>query len=571
MKSGALIMVYSITNELSLPVILLSDDDHLVEYNYCFKDLLVRIPEGRCKISDLFGEWEYFDDRKVATARLGTRKFMFFKSNGKMNNEPYAIYIGHESAFLDDLMDHVKKLEKQKRALDAIIENSYDGIYITDRDGMTVRTNSAIERITGIPKEYYIGKTVDYLIKRGILSSSVTHKVVKQGRTVSLVQENYAGKETLITGSPVFNDEGEIERVVTNIRDLSDLNDLLLELNKANELNSKYKREIEKLKKMAPLDGAIFVSEKMKVIHEVIERISNVDATVLLLGETGVGKDVLARNIYSRSNRSAKGEFIKINCGAIPSDLLESELFGYETGAFTGANRNGKPGMFELADGGILFLDEIGELPLSLQVKLLRVIQEREIQRIGGTKPKKVDVRIVSATNRNLKEMVKNGEFREDLYYRLHVIPITIPPLRERRDDIFPLVDLFLQNINHRYNLHKKIDSRLRDFFYQFDWPGNVREMLNLIERLVLTTPNETLTIDDLPLDYKGIYQLDAIPPTHLSLKEAVEQAEKKVLAQAAQKYHTTYELAEALESSQATIVRKLKKYNIEMNEKTKQ
>ncbi|RUQ31150.1 PAS domain S-box protein [Peribacillus cavernae] len=557
--------------ELPHPVILISEDDQVVKFNPYFKELLVRIPKGGCEVSAIFEEWKYFSDQKIATGHLAEKKYMFLKINGYTGEDSYRVYIGHETAFLDGLTKHVKEVEKINRALDAIIENSYDGIYITDREGITLKTNSAIERITGIPKEYYIGKSVDRLIKRGILSSSVTHKVVKQRRTVSVVQENYAGKETLITGSPVFNEDGEIDRVVTNIRDLSDLNDLLDELTKVNQLNSKYKKEIEKLRNIPSRDRIIFASEKMKSIEEIIDRIADVDATVLLLGETGVGKDVLARMIYTGSNRSVKGEFIKINCGAIPPDLLESELFGYETGAFTGASQKGKPGMFELADGGILFLDEIGELPLPLQVKLLRAIQEREIQRIGGTKPKKFDVRIVSATNRNLKEMVRKGEFREDLYYRLHVIPITIPPLRERRDDILPLIDFFLQNTNDRYNLQKKLDSYVKDFFFRYDWPGNVREMLNLIERLVLTTSNETLTIEDLPSDHKELYLSDcACQSNPLSLKEAVELAEKKVLTQAVQKYHTTYEIAEALESSQATIVRKLKKYEIKSNELTR-
>ncbi|RFU64779.1 sigma-54 interaction domain-containing protein [Peribacillus glennii] len=563
-------MVSSIIGEISLPAILLSHDDCLIDYNKCFRELLDVSPGRLSNIHDVLTEWEYLDKRKAAVARIGTRKLAFFKSERKIADKQSQVYIGHETALLDEMFRRVRTLEKQKRAYDAIIENSYDGIYITDRDGITIRTNSAIERITGIPKEYYVGKSVDQLIKRGILTSSVTHKVVKQRRTVSLVQPNYAGKETLITGSPVFNEEGEIERVVTNIRDLSDLNDLMQELKKANELNNKYKKEIEKLKTMAPMDGIIFVSDKMREIHEVIGRISDVDATVLLLGETGVGKEVIARNLFTRSNRSSKGEFIKINCGAIPPELLESELFGYEMGAFTGANRKGKPGMFEMAEGGILFLDEIGELPLSLQVKLLRVIQEREIQRIGGTKPKKVDVRIISATNRNLKEMVHNGEFREDLYYRLHVIPITIPPLRERRDDILPLADLFLQTMNQRYHFQKKFDPHLRDFFFHFDWPGNVRELQNLIERLVLTTPDSMITVDSLPDDYKGANQKELGKSNEMSLKEAVEQAERKILASAVQTCNTTYELAEALESSQATIVRKLKKYNIDVKEKTK-
>lgn len=380
---------------------------------------------GKKLLTEQFEEWQFLDNNRLAAARLHDKRYLFIFLTQLDNGD--ILYVGSETQFLDNLLVDAHETEKLNRALDAIIENSYDGIYITDQNGITLYTNSAIERITGIPKEYYIGKSVDQLIKRGILNTSVTHKVVKLRRTVSVVQDNFAGKETLITGSPVFNEEGEIEQVVTNIRDLSDLNELMHELTKVNELNNQYKQEIEKLRKITSQDGVVFVSDKMKMIYEIAERISDIDATVLILGETGVGKDVLARNIYNRSIRSKKGDFVKINCGAIPADLLESELFGYEGGAFTGANQKGKPGMFEVAESGILFLDEVGELPLQLQVKLLRALQEREIQRIGGTKPKKIDVRIIAATNRNLLEMVKVGEFREDLYYRLNVIPITIP------------------------------------------------------------------------------------------------------------------------------------------------
>ncbi|MFD4819078.1 sigma-54 interaction domain-containing protein [Peribacillus butanolivorans] len=523
---------------------------------------------GKKLLTEQFEEWQFHDNNRLAAARLHDKRYLFIFLTQLDNGD--ILYVGSETQFLDNLLVDAHETEKLNRALDAIIENSYDGIYITDQKGITLYTNSAIERITGIPKEYYIGKSVDQLIKRGILNTSVTHKVVKLRRTVSVVQDNFAGKETLITGSPVFNEEGEIEQVVTNIRDLSDLNELMHELTKVNELNNQYKQEIEKLRKITSQDGVVFVSDKMKMIYEIAERISDIDATVLILGETGVGKDVLARNIYNRSIRSKKGDFVKINCGAIPADLLESELFGYEGGAFTGANQKGKPGMFEVAESGILFLDEVGELPLQLQVKLLRALQEREIQRIGGTKPKKIDVRIIAATNRNLLEMVKVGEFREDLYYRLNVIPITIPPLRERREDILALTDLFLTKANEQYKFSKEIDSRLKEYFFQYDWPGNVRELNNIVERLVVLTNNQLLTLSDLPEEYQQVNQNHSNLKGTLTLKEAVERAEKEILTKAAQTYQTTYEIAEALDSSQATIVRKLKKYQLKVSEKDK-
>ncbi|MFJ8069726.1 sigma-54 interaction domain-containing protein [Peribacillus sp. NPDC096447] len=554
----------NLLKESTFPALVVDSANRIREWGNYFNQSLSQ--DGNNTLTEQFDEWQFLDNKRLAAARLHDKRYLFLLM--KQMDADNILYIGSETEFLDDLLIDAHETDKLNRALDAIIENSYDGIYITDQDGITLYTNSAIERITGIPKEYYIGKSVDQLIKRGILNASVTHKVVKLRRTVSVVQDNFAGKETLITGSPVFNAEGEIEQVVTNIRDLSDLNELMHELTKVNELNNQYKQEIEKLRKITSKDGVVFVSDKMKMIYEIAERISDIDATVLILGETGVGKDVLARNIYNRSIRSKKGDFIKINCGAIPADLLESELFGYEGGAFTGANQKGKPGMFELAESGILFLDEVGELPLQLQVKLLRALQEREIQRIGGTKPKKIDVRIIAATNRNLSEMVKSGEFREDLFYRLNVIPITIPPLRERREDILALTDLFLTKANEQYKFSKEIDSRLKEYFYQHDWPGNVRELINIVERLVVLTDNQILSINDLPEEYQPENRNQPNLNAALTLKEAVERAEKEILTKAAQTYQTTYEIAEALDSSQATIVRKLKKYRLKVSGK---
>ncbi|MCM3674411.1 sigma 54-interacting transcriptional regulator [Peribacillus simplex] len=554
----------NLLKEWTFPALVVDSANRIKDWGNYFNQLLSQ--NGNNTLTEQFDEWQFLDNKRLAAARLHDKRYLFLLI--KQMDTDNILYIGSETQFLDDLLIDAHESDKLNRALDAIIENSYDGIYITDQDGITLYTNSAIERITGIPKEYYIGKSVDQLIKRGILNASVTHKVVKLRRTVSVVQDNFAGKETLITGSPVFNAEGEIVQVVTNIRDLSDLNELMHELTKVNELNNQYKQEIEKLRKITSKDGVVFVSDKMKMIYEIAERISDIDATVLILGETGVGKDVLARNIYNRSIRSKKGDFIKINCGAIPADLLESELFGYEGGAFTGANQKGKPGMFELAESGILFLDEIGELPLQLQVKLLRALQEREIQRIGGTKPKKIDVRIIAATNRNLSEMVKSGDFREDLFYRLNVIPITIPPLRERREDILALTDLFLTKANEQYKFSKEIDSRLKEYFYQHDWPGNVRELINIVERLVVLTDNQILSINDLPEEYQPENRNQPNLNAILTLKEAVERAEKEILTKAAQTYQTTYEIAEALDSSQATIVRKLKKYRLKVSGK---
>ncbi|MFE8699443.1 sigma-54 interaction domain-containing protein [Cytobacillus sp. FJAT-54145] len=515
-------------------------------------------------IIDLFEHWEVQGDGTVLATKEDN-KYMLLSSDFEENGKKLRMYMIFDGTLLFELKDRVKELDKYNRELDAIIESSYDGIYITDSEGNTLKTNSAIERITGIPKHYYVGKNIHDLLKRGILQESVSLKVMEQKKTVTLVQKNFNQKETLLTGNPIFNDNGEIEKIVTNIRDLSELNQLNAELKKVQLLNEKYKEELERLKATSLHDPEIILkSQKMVEIYDMIVRIANFDTTILVLGETGVGKDVLVRHLYASSTRYNQGQFIKVNCGAIPKDLLESELFGYEGGAFSGANRTGKAGMFELADKGILFLDEIGELPLSLQVKLLRVIQEKEIIRVGGTKVKKVDVQLIAATNRNLKEMVEKGDFREDLYYRLNVLPVSVPPLRERKDDVIALAHHFLDKYNKKYHVAKVIDRELQDFFYDYEWPGNVRELSNLVERLILTAPTEVLSVTDLPEDYKKLKKIEvASKQEELSLKDAVETAEKTVLIKALQQYKTTYEIARSLKTSQATIVRKLQKYNL--------
>ncbi|WP_419865724.1 sigma-54 interaction domain-containing protein [Bacillus dakarensis] len=511
----------------------------------------------------LFDEWEELGSN-IILASCNDQRYLLLTDHLHEDGSQ-RIYIMVEGEGVHALKQQVKELDKSIRQLDAIIESSYDGIYITDAEGNTLKTNSAIERLTGIPKEYYIGKNMDDLIKRGILQESVTKKVLETRQAVTVVQENFNGKETLLTGNPILNEQDEIEIIVTNIRDLSELNQLNLQLKKAEKLNEKYKEELKRLKATANQDKNIILkNEKMIKIYEMIERIADFDTTILVLGESGVGKDVLVRHFYQNSPRSKNGQLVKVNCGAIPKDLLESELFGYEGGAFSGANRSGKAGMFELAENGILFLDEIGELSLELQVKLLRAIQEKEFMRVGGTKLKKVDTQLIAATNRDLKEMVRKGLFREDLYYRLNVVPISVPPLRERQDDILPLIHHFLEQYSQKYHLSKEFDYELNQYFYYYNWPGNIRELSNLIERLILTVPHELITVDDLPDEYKNHSAINLVSSNkELSLKEVVDMAEKLAIEKAFHECKSTYEIAEKLKTSQPTIVRKLKKYQL--------
>lgn len=558
------VVIYNLLSNIELPVIMVNEKDIVVKFNEYSEGMFFNKLKENIPLQNIFHQWEKkLSDVYIAT--LYDKQYEFLRK--RCLDSSNILLIGLEENYASNILEEYYKLYNLNRDLSAAFENSYDGIFITDRDGVTIRTNDAIEKITSIPKEYFIGKSVDYLIDRGILKASVTHLVREKKRTASVVQKNFEGKEILLTGTALLDEDGEVEKVITNIRDLSDLNELQTELRKVRKLNEEYKRELSLLKdNKHVIQGAIVKSENMKELYETAERVANIDVTVLISGETGVGKDVLARYIYERSYRAKEGKYIKVNCGAIPEELLESELFGYEAGAFTGADPKGKVGLFEAANNGVLFLDEIGELPLNLQVKLLRVLQEGEIQRVGGVETKTVDVRIIAATNRNLEKMIKQGDFREDLYYRLNVIPLYIPPLRKRRDDIIPLIEFFLQEANKKYNMNKTFSQSTKKIFYNANWRGNVRELSNLIERLVVTTVNDEIHTDDLPPEYMN--QQDDLEEnktsnSSLNLNEVVEQAERNLLLQVIEKCNSTYEISKLIGVSQPTVVRKLQKYGL--------
>ena len=325
----------------------------------------------------------------------------------------------------------LKNIKLSLMELDSIIECSYDGIYITDGDANTIKVNNAYERITGLKKVDVIGKNMRDLERDGFISQSATLLVLSSRKITTIQQEFSTGVKVLVSSTPIFDENKKIIMVVTNVRDVTQLNNLKELVQKNKEITQKYVSEIEEMRTQL-LNNTEIVAEDPKTIEiiQLSNRIAKVDTTILMLGETGVGKDEIAKYIHKVSNRNGK-QFIKVNCGAVPISLIESEFFGYEKGAFTGASKEGKVGLFELASGGTIFLDEVGEIPMDMQVKLLRVLQEKEIVRVGGTKPLKIDVRVLAATNRDLEKMIVDGKFREDLYYRLNVVPLFIPPLRE--------------------------------------------------------------------------------------------------------------------------------------------
>ncbi|WP_028581088.1 sigma 54-interacting transcriptional regulator [Desulfogranum japonicum] len=467
-----------------------------------------------------------------------------------------------ESEVMFDELSHARDVSKE---LSAIIESSFDGIYVTDGRSRTLRVNRAYERITGIKSNEVVGKTMTDLVEGGMYNESATLRVLREKHPVTIVQNIMkTGKTIVATGNPVFDEQGNIFRVVTNVRDVTELNRLQEQIEKMEQLQSRYEMELQQLRKNSK-DHKRFVlkSKKMKEIYALALKLAKVDSTILIQGDSGVGKEVFCEIIHSNGVRQKK-PFIKISCAAIPENLLESELFGYAPGSFTGASKEGRAGIFEVAHGGTIFLDEIGEMPMSLQVKLLRVLQEREIVRIGGSKPIKVDTRIVAATNRDLEEMVKNKDFRKDLFFRLNVVPVMIPPLRERKEAISHFIFFFLEKHNKKYGFSRQITPEAVDAMIEYDWPGNVRELENLIERLVVMSQGEIITADDLPSKIRSVQVLhNGISREDKPLKAALAEFEYQLLSAALEKYGSSRKAAMVLGINQSTVVRKANRLGI--------
>ncbi|OVE66275.1 transcriptional regulator [Clostridium diolis] len=473
--------------------------------------------------------------------------------------------------FINDLVEKIsqkcrdiKNTKLGLTELDSIIECSYDGIYITDGEANTIKINNAYESITGLKRAEVLGRNMKDLEKEGVISQSATLLVLKNRKTTTIQQEFKTGVKVLVSSNPIFDKNGKIIMVVTNVRDVTQLYELKEQLQKNKEITLKYVSEIEEMRTQL-LNTSEIVAEDHKTIEiiQLANRIAKVDTTILMLGETGAGKDQIAKHIHKVSKRSKK-QFIKVNCGAVPASLIESEFFGYEKGAFTGANKEGKIGLFEMASGGTIFLDEVGELPMDMQVKLLRVLQEMEVVRIGGTKPIKIDVRVLAATNRDLEDMIKKKQFREDLYYRLNVIPLYIPPLRERKHDILPLINFFLTQLNKKYNFNKIFASDALNCMYEYNWPGNVRELKNIVERAVIMSEDDKIKRSDLPKNIIGSNGMIVTLNTFeegINLKETLDAIEKKLIKKAYDKYGNVRAAAKSLGIDASTFVRKRQKY----------
>ncbi len=378
-----------------------------------------------------------------------------------------------------------------------IFSASYDGIIITDNLGNILIANEASKRIGGILCEDMIGRNVRELVENGVYDKSVILRAITSREMVTDIIRTRTGQRLLSTSTPIIDKTGELRLVVTNSRDENLVGKFRVALEQEKKQTDRYKNVIEylnstKVEKEAP----VAESPQMRQVIAMSNVIAATDSTVMILGESGTGKEVIARYIHRKSLRSQE-PFIPVNCAAIPSELLESEFFGYVRGAFSGASSQGKPGLFEIADKGTLFLDELAELPLAMQSKLLRVIESGEVKRVGGTTFQKMNVRLIAATNRDLASMVAQKLFRSDLYYRLNVIPINLPRLSERPEDLVNLASRFLDEFNKKYDFHKRFSEQALEAFLTYSWPGNVRELRNVVERLVITSADDELYFQD--------------------------------------------------------------------------
>lgn len=459
----------------------------------------------------------------------------------------------------EQLLKELKFYKEAYKDLRLIFDTTFDHISVADEKGVFLRVSRGTLENFGVSKDKIIGVSSSQVEKMGIINKSMTEVVLKTRQKETAVQETCTGKKFVVIGNPAFDEFGNLERIINISRDITQMEKLKFKVEETEELLNWYKNELQNKKEVD--DKFILGSSmEMKEIMALIHQTSDVDATMLLEGETGVGKSFIAKTIHKLSNRREK-PFIQINCGAIPENLLESELFGYEKDSFTGASKSGKKGFFEVANHGTIFLDEIGEIPLHLQVKILHALEEKEIYRVGGTNLVKIDVRILAATNKNLKQMVEDGNFRKDLYYRLNILPIEIPPLRKRSEDIPILAYSFLQKFNKKYSTNKKITSKTYNILSSYAWPGNIRELENVIERLLITCEQESIEpyhIYNILGKFNEVRNIEV--KGIIPLKEAKTEVEIQLLSRALKEYKTTRKIAEVLGIHQSTVVKKLQK-----------
>ncbi len=504
----------------------------------------------------------------VKSMQVGSEEYRVSVSPIKVENElAGVICLLEESTELEKVARQMRIFQHLTWELEAIIDSSSDGLFVCDAEANVIRINPASERIHKIQAREVIGKNMVDLVHEGFIDQSAALQAVKNKKAVSLLQ-NKDDRKMISIGTPVFDSDGKIIRVVVSERDITEIDNLHRELEEQGSLKDQLQNQLLEMQ-LADLKTHKIIAKSppmVKVLEKAL-KVSPVNSTVLVTGESGVGKGLITNLIHKNSSRAQK-PLIRINCGAIPESLIESELFGYEEGAFTGAKAGGKPGSLELANGGSLFLDEIGELPLAAQVKLLRFLENGRLTRVGGSKVLTIDARILVATHRNLQDMVAQGTFRQDLYYRLSVIPLRVPALRERKECILPLIRFFVDYFAEITKTTKRISRSALDALLIYSYPGNVRELMNVCEHAIVMSETEVIDLMDLPRDVRESTSDSSILetgwPEGMSLKQILEGVERKVMFQTAKKYKNQAAAAAVLGVSQPTIARRFKKYGIE-------
>lgn len=469
------------------------------------------------------------------------------------------ISVFQDIAEYEAIISELQGYRKLHRELEAIIESSSDGLYVTDGHANTIRLNQAYERITGLRREELLGRNMKDLVTAGVFDRSVTIEVLKKRQSCTIMQTVLNNKQVMVTGNPFFGEMGEIALVVTNVRDMTELNELRAKIDETRRLSSRYYEALLEQKQYEHvMEEMVVKSEPMMRVIQRSVKVAGVETSVLLAGESGVGKSMLARIIHHLSPRKNQ-PLVKINCGTIPDSLMESELFGYEKGAFTGARSSGKAGLIEMAHKGTVFFDEIGDLKLDMQVKLLQIIEEKSFIRVGGTRPQSVDIRIIAASCHDLMELVAAGQFRNDLYYRLSVVPIHIPPLRDRKDDIPILVYKILEKFNQSMKLKKRIAPEVVDRLMNYHYPGNVRELVNIMERMIILSDEEEITLGDLPGGFSNPMHKNLEDfKENTTLKDALDVLEERIIKRALDQHKSMSAAARALGLHPSTLCRKI-------------
>lgn len=469
-----------------------------------------------------------------------------------------SVVIIHDNTKYKNVLEELKKEKNALEILNTIMDISYDGITVVDKNGYITMFSKAYAEFLEVDREKAIGKHVTEVIE-----NTRVHIVAKTGIAEIAEIQKMKERYTIATRIPIIKD-GKVQGAVGKVlfRDIRDFNSLYNKIRRIEKDFHKYKGEVRESNTATYcFDNIIGNSCKLEKTKIIAKKAALTNSNVLLVGESGTGKELFSHAIHKASDR-AYGNFVKVNCAAIPSELLESELFGYEKGSFTGAKKEGKLGKFELADNGTIFLDEIGDLPMHMQAKLLRVLQEKEVEKIGSVVSKNVDVRVIAATNRNLSKMIKEGNFREDLYYRLNVVTINIPPLRERPEDIFTLTTFLIDKICRK--LGKKVNgisSKAMEALEGYNWYGNVRQLENVIERSInLVEYHEKIKLEHLPQEIMG--KSGQVPVE--KLEDIMNRTEKEVILNAVRVFNgNKTQVAKALNISRTTLYEKINKHNI--------